>query len=352
MIRALIVDDESLVRKGLRLTVPWRDYGIEIVGEAATGERALEFMRERPVELLLTDITMPGMSGLELTKRLKGEYPAVKVVILTCHQDFDYAQEALRLGAIDYIVKTQFENMNLEAAMERIRDAVREGVRPAAEPSAPSKPGAEEGRQAVAKLLAGLGWIMDDDAFAELAEAVRERAASDAAGLERELAAAEERWRTALPMYPWEAEVSSACPDRTSAGALSWLAEKRESLRRWLRRSQYSEDVIQAVLKAIERIACRPPGSPEKQGEISRAVNLSKSYFSTSFRDVARMTFTQFQQHVSVYSARDLLMQTNYPVYMVAEKCGFSDQRYFSKLFKEQTGLLPTEYRQRFSERG
>ncbi|MDF0752878.1 response regulator, partial [Marinobacter sp. 71-i] len=60
------MDDEHLVRKGLRLLFPWDKYGVEIAGEAASGEKAMQFLREHPVQLLMTDITMPGMSGLEL----------------------------------------------------------------------------------------------------------------------------------------------------------------------------------------------------------------------------------------------------------------------------------------------
>ncbi|OXS55294.1 hypothetical protein B1A99_23765 [Cohnella sp. CIP 111063] len=341
MIRALIVDDESLVRKGLRLTVPWEDYGIEIAGEAATGEKALEFVRGEPVDLLLADITMPGMSGLELTKRLRQEYPGIKVVILTCHQDFDYIQEALRLGAIDYIVKTQLEDMDLSAAMERICKAVREGKRA----SLPSSALPAEALRKVGEASAGLGWIADEARFAALAESVREAGGDAAPELERAMAAAVEGWRIRLPMFAW-----SEHPQPEAALLPAWLERLRDAILRWLRRSQYSEDVIQAILKAVDRIAERP-GSHEKQGEVSQSVNLSKSYFSTCFRDITRMTFTQFLQHVSVYAARDMLLQTNYPVYIVAERCGFSDQRYFSKMFKEQTGLLPSEYRQRFSER-
>ena len=92
MIQALIVDDESLVRKGLRLTFPWSKYGVEIAGEAATGEKALEFIRSQRIQLLFTDITMPGMSGLELIKELNRHHPSIKSVILTCHQDFDFIQ--------------------------------------------------------------------------------------------------------------------------------------------------------------------------------------------------------------------------------------------------------------------
>ncbi len=343
MIRALIVDDESLVRKGLRLTVPWEDYGIEIVGEAGTGEKALEFIGGKPVDLLLADITMPGMSGLELTKLLRQKYPGIKVVILTCHQDFDYIQEALRLGAIDYIVKTQLEDMDLNAAMERICKAVRESARA----GTPSPALSAEALRNVEEASSGLGWIADEARFSALTEAVR-AAGGDVGGseLSRAITAAAEGWRIRLPMFAWNEH-----PQPEAAPVLStWLERLREAILRWLRRSQYSEDVIQAILKAVDRIAERP-GSHEKQGEVSQSVNLSKSYFSTCFRDITRMTFTQFLQHISVYAARDMLLQTNYPVYIVAEKCGFSDQRYFSKMFKEQTGLLPSEYRQRFAER-
>ncbi|MBW7455400.1 response regulator [Paenibacillus sepulcri] len=121
MIQALIVDDESLVRKGMRLMFPWNKFGVEIAGEAATGEKAMEFLRAHPIQLLMTDITMPGMSGLELVRQAQELDPAIKVVILTCHQDFDFIQEALRMGAVDYIVKTQLEEIDLDLTMLHIR---------------------------------------------------------------------------------------------------------------------------------------------------------------------------------------------------------------------------------------
>ncbi|SFJ68992.1 Response regulator receiver domain-containing protein [Paenibacillus sp. UNC496MF] len=143
MIQALIVDDEQLVRKGMRLLFPWQKYGVGIAGEAASGEKALQLLRTHPVQLLLTDITMPGMSGIELIREAHRHDPAIKAVILTCHQDFDYIQEALRLGAVDYIVKTQLEEMDLDQAMERIVRSVRAeapGMRPDNPADAPAAP--------------------------------------------------------------------------------------------------------------------------------------------------------------------------------------------------------------------
>jgi two-component system response regulator YesN len=349
MIQALIVDDESLVRKGMRLVFPWDKFGVQIAGEAATGEKALEFVKRQPVQLLLTDITMPGMSGLELVKQVRRYDPSIKVVILTCHQDFEFIQEALRLGAIDYIVKTQLEELDLDETMERIMKAVRSekpGGAAARSGAAAAGLGAG-GVRAIAELAAGLQWVLDDARFAAFQEAVRDMQPAEAPELNKALAAALERWKMSLPMFDWDRE--PALP-LAPAAAETWLLELRGRVQQWLRRSHYSEDVIAAVVKAVDLIV-EQRGAHAKQGEISQSVNLSKSYFSTSFRDITRMTFTQFLQNVSVYAARDMLLLTNHPVYLIAEKCGFADQRYFSKIFKELTGLLPSEFRQRHAGR-
>jgi two-component system, response regulator YesN len=180
MIQALIVDDESLVRKGMRLVFPWDKYGVQIAGEAATGEKALEFVKRQPVQLLLTDITMPGMSGLELVKQVRRYDPSIKVVILTCHQDFEFIQEALRLGAIDYIVKTQLEELDLDETMERIMKAVR-SENPGGEAARSGAAGLGAGGvRAIAELAAGLQWVLDDARFAAFQEAVRDMQPTEA----------------------------------------------------------------------------------------------------------------------------------------------------------------------------
>ncbi|MFD0674729.1 response regulator [Cohnella sp. GCM10027633] len=340
MIKALIVDDESLVRKGLRLLFPWDKHGIEIVGETATGEKAMQFIRAQPVQLLMTDITMPGMSGIELVRQALDYDPSMKAVILTCHQDFDYVQEALRLGAIDYIVKTQLEELDLDRTLERIVRAVRrdEAGRQDLRKNQSSDP------SIVGEAAAGISWLADDARYAVLAEAVSACGEGGAAdGLDAVLRKALKSWTRSLPAFDWAA---IGDPPSGAGAADRWLQGIREAAGVWLRRPGYSEDVLAAILRAADRIAERPGGA-QKQEEISAAVNLSKSYFSKSFRDITRMTFVHYQQAMSVYTARDLLETTNHPVYWIAEQCGFIDQRHFSKLFKEQTGLLPSDYRQR-----
>ncbi len=120
MYKALIVDDDKLVRKGLISIMPWDSYGIEVAGDVNSGEKALEFLKDNEVDILITDVVMPVMTGLELTGIVRSRYPGIYVVVLSFYREFAYVQEALRLGAIDYIIKTQLEKEQMSDVLARI----------------------------------------------------------------------------------------------------------------------------------------------------------------------------------------------------------------------------------------
>lgn len=126
MKRTLIVDDEKLVRKGIISTLPWEKYGFVISGEAGNVETALDFIRNNEVDLLVTDLVMPGRSGLDLIKLVKEEYPHINSVILTCHESFKYLQDAVRLGVTEYIIKTEIDDDTIENTLKRISDRIHE----------------------------------------------------------------------------------------------------------------------------------------------------------------------------------------------------------------------------------
>jgi two-component system response regulator YesN len=104
-IRMLIVDDEPVICQGLRCTIDWEQLGIEVAGEAYDGEEALQLTEEHNIDLLLTDIRMVGMDGLELTAQLKKRYPHVRVIMISGYEDFAYARQAVRLSVSDYLLK-------------------------------------------------------------------------------------------------------------------------------------------------------------------------------------------------------------------------------------------------------
>ncbi|GAE94378.1 two-component response regulator [Gracilibacillus boraciitolerans JCM 21714] len=94
---------------------------MEVVGEASNGQKALEFLKDNHVDLVLTDLNMPKMSGLEFMRIAKVEYPHIFIAVLTLHQDFEYIQEALRLGgAIDFITKIELEKEKFQDVLARV----------------------------------------------------------------------------------------------------------------------------------------------------------------------------------------------------------------------------------------
>ena len=99
MLKLLIVDDEMLIRIGMRSIIPWEEQGIEIVGRRRTGEKALELSRKYVPDIILADIRMPRMDGLTFIRTLKQEQPECKFLVLSCMDDIAYLQEAMKLGS-------------------------------------------------------------------------------------------------------------------------------------------------------------------------------------------------------------------------------------------------------------
>ncbi|HYE81511.1 MAG TPA: response regulator [Clostridia bacterium] len=105
MYKVLIVDDESIIRKGLKNIIDWKSLGCEVCGEASDGIEGIRMIREVRPHILITDINMPEIDGLSMIKETKQLLPESKIIILTGYRDFEYIQEAIRLGAFDYILK-------------------------------------------------------------------------------------------------------------------------------------------------------------------------------------------------------------------------------------------------------
>jgi len=104
-ITLLIVDDEAEIRSGLRSIIPWEDYSVSVIGTAASGAEALDMIRYYEPDIVITDIQMPGMNGLELVARAKKEQFDCSFVILSGYDEFEYAKSAIRYGVKEYLLK-------------------------------------------------------------------------------------------------------------------------------------------------------------------------------------------------------------------------------------------------------
>ena len=119
MFKVMIVDDEPIIRTGLKHVVDWGELGFKIVSEAKNGLDALKKLEEEPVDLIITDIKMPQMDGIELLEVLREKNNDVSVVLLSGFAEFAYAQKGLSLGAIDYLLKPM-DPTNIKEVLEKV----------------------------------------------------------------------------------------------------------------------------------------------------------------------------------------------------------------------------------------
>lgn len=124
MIKVLIVDDEMISRIGIKSLISWKEEGFTVVGEAENGKKALELIVEMQPDIVITDIKMPVMSGLDLIKKTKEELFQPAFIVLSSYDDFDYVKEALVLGAKDYFLKLELTPEKLLETLNRVRQSV------------------------------------------------------------------------------------------------------------------------------------------------------------------------------------------------------------------------------------
>lgn len=123
MLKVFLVEDESIVREGLRDNIPWQQYGYQFTGEAADGEMALPLIRKIQPDVLITDIKMPFMDGLELSRIVSQEFPQMKIVIISGYDEFEYARSAIQIGVEQYLLKP-VTKLTMQKVLREIREKI------------------------------------------------------------------------------------------------------------------------------------------------------------------------------------------------------------------------------------
>lgn len=119
MCRILIVDDETLVRQGIKHYLSWEQYGFEIIGEASNGREALELIETVQPHIVITDIVMPLMDGEEFTRVVKSRYPHIEIIVLSSYGEFEYVRSTFQSGVADYILKPKLETEELLRVLQK-----------------------------------------------------------------------------------------------------------------------------------------------------------------------------------------------------------------------------------------
>ena len=126
MVKVFLAEDEFLIRNGIKNSIEWEKEGYRFVGEASDGELALPMVLKEKPDILITDIRMPFMSGLELSSLVKKELPDIKIVILSGYDEFEYAKDAIHIGVARYLLKPVSSAKLLETLGEIARQILQE----------------------------------------------------------------------------------------------------------------------------------------------------------------------------------------------------------------------------------
>ncbi|BFH60684.1 response regulator transcription factor [Paenibacillus azoreducens] len=377
-IKVLIVDDESIVRKGLRSTVSWEKFGMEVVADAPNGLKAWEAFLEHRPEVVITDIVMPEMDGIELSRKVKEAAKDTKIILLSCHRDFEYAQQGIRLGASGYLLKTAFEDEELEEMLGKFEREL----------TAPVSAAPQDGERLETLLFAWLNGHNDKFAseFAQLHKdqwhyggqplhiyLIRTAECDLSWGELVRAAAQNERSITEGSLIPYGEEYCYwVVPDTLREAADGLLVECKSKCGKlqWSRRGSlmHSDDLKEAfqalhkeaeleriygvsgedwpepIWKAVHLLHANP-AADWSASDLAEEVGLSRSHFSILFKKAVGDSFIAFQYKRKLRLASGLLRDTALTMQEIAERTGLGDSKYFSKWFKRCTGQTPSHYR-------
>lgn len=122
-IKILIVDDEENTRNLIKKCINWDELGIYIAGEASSGQEALDMLESFNSDIIITDIRMQFMDGLELSKKVAERYPHIKIIVLTAYEEFEYAQQGIKIGIDDYLLKP-IKRSELRKSVESLKNKI------------------------------------------------------------------------------------------------------------------------------------------------------------------------------------------------------------------------------------
>ncbi|MEK0313870.1 response regulator transcription factor [Cohnella sp. 56] len=346
MLKVLIVDDKTTVVSGLRRMVPWSELNAEIVGECRNGKEALEQALLHHPELIITDVRMPVMDGLELSRIIHEKAPETVVIILSAFDDFTYAQTAMRYGVSDYILKPidkdklnqlirrvaeislhhekklslvkLLYHTNLE---QKLSSAIRTGEVGFVDTFFESDfPNLEETKFELVK-----------DFSLKLLHILIECTASLGLALSSFGLTEEKAWQQLLGANT--KKELKATISRLYREVTGFISDKKNSRGH-------------AIIEQVKKYIAGNYHDPDLTlYTISNELQLSPNYTSVIFREIAGENISYYITRLRVEKACELLKEPGMPINDTALKVGYTDPHYFAKVFKKYKDLTPSQYK-------
>lgn len=399
MYRVCIVDDEPLICKGLRETIEWDSLGLEISGEAHNGSEAMTVIAATHPHILITDIRMLGMDGISLIKAIRKQDMNIRIIILSGFSDYIFLKEAIRLGVDGYLLKpidtdeliSNLINLVSVIEEEMLKSSqIYQGMELLRSNTLNRLVSNEISRSEFDEKSSFLDISMEADHYL-CAVCVLEGESNGAEGFELHhiaeafhndsqladegkcLSFLDTKGRLVILFFLNDEVELINCANMVLERTICHMQENigRSLVCRTGDIVHGREDIHRSYASALQRLL--PNGLPDTDdplenhwksvvnrtldyvyahyhealslNQIADLCDMNTSYLGQVFRKATGESFTSFVNRYRIQKAKELLANTNLKVYEVSERVGFTDYRYFLKIFKKVAGILPTETR-------
>jgi len=380
MYKVFLVEDEIVVREGIRNNIPWDQTPYSLAGEAPDGEMALSMIQDIKPDILITDIRMPFMDGLTLSRIVKKTMPWIKIIILSGHDEFEYAKEAISIGVEEYLLKpvsSQEMRNALDKIAKRISDEKEnllsiKNLKDQVRSSASYQAALKMAEDVTAHDSAG---ELDSSGFPEIngdlfLTRLRYAEKKDIDAIIREYTKTLDNNFDDMIAYfilgefiitaskiveDLGGDIKEVAPFILEKGVIRSLVASRnifiEKLTDLLiavieyRNSHTDGRYRSVIIKAREYIDRNFASTDISLYSTASHVGISPNHLSTVFAQETGENFIEYLTRVRIEKAKQLLRETAMKSADIAYETGFNDPHYFSNIFKKNTGLSPREFR-------
>lgn len=356
MYSVLIVDDDKTVRYMLKRYKNWDSYGLSIVDEASDGKEALKKLAANHFDLMLTDIKMPGMDGIELLTELKILEWDICVIFLSTHSDFNYAKQGIRLGVFDYMTKPINDDV-LGDTLKRVqmfldfknlqKNRVEEEKRQLEEGLKLYSP-KNRNKKITILLLSGSSEAVDEaqEAFDEVVGVLGQDGFKIRMLIENMVLEISEG---IYSVFPWLDKIEDVSIKGSMTG-VQGLDEIQALFVGCVDRmlemiKKYELHQTDGIVRKTSAYVFNHVEENIKLEMVAKELNISKDYIGKLFKHKTGHNFHNYVTKVKMEHAKNLIRTGAYKNYEVSERLGYSKPDYFARLFKDYTGYTPIEFR-------
>lgn len=333
MLKLLLVDDQPRELEGMKSMLKWDELGIEIVGCATNGRQALAMVEQTPIDIVITDVMMPDVDGIQLIREMKRLHPHIRSICISGFDEFKLVSQAINSGASGYVLKPVLTG-EIKSTLERVIDDIRKERLSASALEIALAYLCADAQDWMDRLSPSLMGVRVTAGVGVIPEGVRPMAAIT-------LSEGKQAWLAS--------DTASIPEDVPTVGPLP-LCELQEPLQRLLQ--NYHPPVFAAAeLSAVETIRqnihqhlCEAID----EEMLLNGVYLSRSYANVLFKNETGMTIHRYIKQERLKHAMQLLLE--YPdakVTTIAQQCCFSDASHLTNSMQKHFGITPEKYRRR-----